>query len=111
MQISNYGIEKIPDTARLYYRVHKNIYMATVRAAEIPPGKLPSGVFRFQGDDLSVDWSKYARPEETKNRATVPEDIGGFCCHAISRVSGEQVVVDIDLSALSLEGIGNRLLP
>ena len=29
MQVSNYGIEEIPDTARLYYRVHKNIYMAT----------------------------------------------------------------------------------
>ena len=26
-------------------------------------------------------------------------------------VSGEQVVVDIDLSALLLEGVGNRLLP
>ncbi len=26
MQVSNYGIEEIPDTARLYYRVHKNIY-------------------------------------------------------------------------------------
>ena len=47
MQVSNYGIEEIPDTARLYYRVHKNIYMATVRAAGIPQGKLPSGVFRF----------------------------------------------------------------
>ena len=33
MQVSNYGIEEIPDTARLYYRVHKNIYMATVKAA------------------------------------------------------------------------------
>ena len=76
MQVSNYGIEEIPDTARLYYRVHKNIYMATVKAAGIPQGKLPSGVFRFQGGDLSVDWSKYAKPDETKNRAKVPEDNG-----------------------------------
>ena len=72
MQVSNYGIEEIPDTARLYYRIHKNIYMATVRAAGIPQGKLPSSVFRFQGGDLSVDWSKYAKPEETRIEPRCP---------------------------------------
>ena len=92
MQAGNYGIEEIPDTARLYYRVHKDIYMATMRAAGIPQGKLPSGVFRFQGGDLSVDWSKYAKPEETRNRARVPEDNGivDFIASPI-RVDGHKV--------------------
>ncbi len=35
MQVSNYGIEEIPDTARLYYRVHKNIYIATLNHSRL----------------------------------------------------------------------------
>ena len=76
MQAGNYGIEEIPDTARLYYRIHKNNIHGHGEAAGIPQGKLPSSVFRFQGGNLSVDWSKYATPEETRIEPRVPEDNG-----------------------------------
>ena len=50
-------------------RVHVN----DVRASG---GKLHPGVFREQGESMSVDWEKYSTAEESRNRARYPERVG-----------------------------------
>ncbi len=64
--------EKIEDSHKLYCRVHRN----NVRDNELLPI-----VFRERGEGekkgMSVDWEKYATPEDTRNRATsAPIDNG-----------------------------------
>ena len=76
--MNKWPIEEIPDTDVLYYRVHKTRYLETSRAlpADAPKDELPPNLFKFIKGDLSVDWSKYATPQESKDRARVPADNG-----------------------------------
>ena len=60
-----FPIEEIPDADTVFMRAHRNL----LRDGEIVPG-----VFRAQGLAMSVDWSKYATPEETQRRARKPLD-------------------------------------
>lgn len=60
-------VEHIPDSDRLFMRVHRN---------DIKDGRPAVGVFRNRGEGvdagMSTDWSRYATPEETKGRAPAP---------------------------------------
>ena len=60
-------IEEIPNQGRLFLRVHIN---------SVPNRKLHPGIFREQGDAISVDWEKYSTAEETRRRARVPDQNG-----------------------------------
>lgn len=57
-------IEQIPDDAFVYMRAHSQFF----RDEELQPG-----VFRIHLGGMSVDWDKYATPEETRKRAKAPE--------------------------------------
>ena len=56
-------IEFIPAADKIFMRAHK---------VHFRNGELLPGVFRQQGDGMSVDWEKYAKPEDTRNRAAKP---------------------------------------
>src|SRR5437867_801913 len=56
-------VEPIPDTDNVFMRAHQTHFRN---------GELLPGVFRQHGDGMSVDWEKYARPEDTRNRAARP---------------------------------------
>jgi hypothetical protein len=60
-------VENISDEDLVYYRVHKIYYNK---------GKLQSGVFKEQGNAMSVDWCKYSTPDDSISRAKIPEDNG-----------------------------------
>ncbi|MFZ0662923.1 MAG: hypothetical protein WAM66_09550 [Acidobacteriaceae bacterium] len=55
-----FPIEKVPDTDSVFMRAHKQF---------IPDGTLAAGVFRVHDGGMSVDWSKYSTPEQTRARA------------------------------------------
>ena len=76
--MNKWPTEEIPDTDVLYYRIHKRRYLETSRAlpADAPKDELPPNLFKFIKGDLSVDWSKYATPQESKGRARLPIDNG-----------------------------------
>ena len=76
--MNKWPTEEIPDTDVLYYRIHKRRYQETSRAlpADAPKDELPPNLFKFIKGDLSVDWSKYATPQESKDRTRVPADNG-----------------------------------
>jgi hypothetical protein len=56
-------VEAIPDADEVFMRAHE---------AYFRDGSLQPGVFRQQGKGMSVDWNRYATPEETRRRATNP---------------------------------------
>ncbi len=93
--MNEWPVEEIPDADVLYYRVHKRRYLETSNAlpADAPQDELPPNLFKFIKGDLSVDWSKYATPQEAKGRARVPADNGivGFRTGPV-RTQGHQVV-------------------
>lgn len=60
-------IEPIPDEDSLFYRIHKNFY---------PNKELKPRVFAPRGEGMSTDWEEYSTPEESRNRAKIPEDNG-----------------------------------
>jgi hypothetical protein len=72
-----FPIENILDDETLYYRIHQ----INIDSSELDERKriLP-GAFDPQpkphGTEMSVDWSKYATAENTKNRARKPEKNG-----------------------------------
>ena len=59
----SFPVEEIPDADSVFMRAHRSL----LRDGEIVPG-----VFRAQGKAMSVDWSKYASPEDTRQRARKP---------------------------------------
>ena len=61
----SFPVEEIPDADALFMRAHRNL---------LRDGQIVPGVFRAQGEGMSVDWSKYASPEETQKRARKPID-------------------------------------
>lgn len=52
--------EEIPDADFVFMRAHKVFF----KGDELAPG-----VFRPQDGGMSADWNKYAKPEDTRNRA------------------------------------------
>ena len=62
--------EVIPDESGVLMRVHKNC---------IPDGEIRPNIFREQEGALSVDWDKYATPEDTRSRGRSPADNGVVC--------------------------------
>jgi hypothetical protein len=63
--VSNWPVETIPDIDNLYYRIHK----MWIVGSEITPG-----VFRNIGRGMSADWDKYSTPEQSRQRAKMPND-------------------------------------
>jgi len=59
----DFQIEEIPDADSVFMRAHKDY---------IRDGDLMSGVFREQDGGMSVDWDRYATPEDTRARAKTP---------------------------------------
>lgn len=64
-ELTSWTVEEIPDSDRLFMRAHRMFFK---------DGKLAPGVFRDQGDGISVDWERYSSPDETQRRARKPED-------------------------------------
>jgi len=82
-------IEPIPDEDLLYMRVHKSYYRN---------GELLPIAFRDHDGGMSTDWSKYARPEETRSRARDPSKNGVISMvveqvRAIERLAVEHVLL------------------
>jgi hypothetical protein len=63
-----WNVEPIPNEDRLFYRVNAKLLKDRLT--------LHSGVFREQHGSISTDWEKYSTPDETRNRAAVPDDNG-----------------------------------
>ena len=61
----SFSVEEIPDADSVFMRAHRNL---------LRNGAIVPGVFRAQGAGMSVDWSKYASPEDTRQRARKPLD-------------------------------------
>jgi hypothetical protein len=61
----SFPVEAIPDADALYLRAHRNL---------LRDGLIVPGVFRAQGEGMSIDWSKYSTPQETRERARKPLD-------------------------------------
>ena len=57
--------EPVPDHDSVFMRAHKN------RMVNGLPGP---GVFTAHDGGMSVDWSKYAQPEQTRARGRIPRD-------------------------------------
>ena len=53
-------VESIPDSDAVFMRAHQMHFRE---------GQLQPGVFKQQGEGMSVDWEKYSTPLETRNRA------------------------------------------
>ena len=78
-------IEPIPDADNVFMRAHRMYFRE---------GELQPGVFRAQGDGMSVDWDKYSTAEETKKRAGKnPHDnaVVRMCAGRIREIAGLRV--------------------
>lgn len=78
---SHWPVEDIPDADLLYRRVHRD---------HIDKGEPMFGVFRNDGQGdaagMSVDWSKYAEPQETQARGRKPASEYGVLALTVSDV-------------------------
>ena len=76
-----WGAEEIPDSHRLFMRVHVNGLLE---------GELHPGVFREIDGSISTDWEKYSTAEKSRNRATQPEKNGVIALIAggVRRIEG-----------------------
>jgi hypothetical protein len=72
-----FPIEQIPDTDKLYYRIHLHNIDKT---QTIPQRRIKPGAFDPQpkphSTEMSVNWNKYLTPFETQNSARIPEKNG-----------------------------------
>lgn len=68
-EVGSWSTEEVPDEDNLWMRVHKN---------NMDNGELRPGAFRNlpnkKTDGMSTDWAKYATAQETRDRASVPQD-------------------------------------
>jgi hypothetical protein len=62
---SAWPIEQIPDSDFLYMRAHRQYFS---------DGQLMPGVFRDKGGGMSVEWSKYSTPADSRQRANRPSE-------------------------------------
>ncbi len=81
----SFPIELIPDTDKLFYRIHTQYidYTESDAKKKIKPGAFDP-IPKPDGTEMSVDWSKYSTSIETQNRARKPERVG-----VVSFVVGE----------------------
>lgn len=72
-----FPIEQIPNEDKLYYRIHQvNIDTSeTDDKKKIKPGAFDPQP-KPHGTEMSVDWSKYSTPNESRNRARIPAKNG-----------------------------------
>ena len=66
----DWPVEYIPDGDDVFMRAHRAFFRKK---------KLQPGVFRPHDGGMSVDWQKYSSPEDTRQRAKVPEDNAVIC--------------------------------
>ncbi len=76
--------EVIPDKAVLYMRLHR---------AWMKNGEPIPGAFRNIVDGMSTDWDKYSTPEETRQRARVPNEnaVIAFVVREVRGIPGQSV--------------------
>ena len=67
LPVSAWEPEFIPDRHRLFMRVHR-IFMSH--------GQPAPSVFRDHQGGMSTDWEKYSSPEQTRLRASKPDENG-----------------------------------
>lgn len=77
-----YPVEKIPDTDKLYRRVHKTFVIN---------GELIPIAFRENDGGMSTDWEKYSTPEQARLRAKKNPGLNGI----VSLVAGELRNIDL----------------
>ena len=65
--VTEWPMEIIPNEDDLYYRIHQMYFKDN-------PNDIPGSGFRPQGESLSTDWDKYSTPEESHQRAAIPDD-------------------------------------
>ena len=84
--------EEIPDSNRLFMRVHVNGLLE---------GELHPGVFREIDGSMSTDWEKYSTAEKSRNRATQPEENGVIALIAggVRRIEGLAVRHSPDIAS------------
>ncbi len=82
---TSWEIEHIPDEDLLYMRVHKT-YCRDSKLAPI--------AFRDHEGGMSTDWSRYARPEQTRDRAKDPSKnaVVSMGVERVRAIQGLQVV-------------------
>jgi hypothetical protein len=61
----DWPVEPIPDGDSVFMRAHR---------AHFRNGDLQPGVFKAQGDGMSVDWDKYSTAEQSRLRAKKPDE-------------------------------------
>ena len=62
--LATWSVEDIPDSDRLYMRVHKTWLKVD--------GTISAGVLENHGAGMSTDWSRYSSAEATRERARKP---------------------------------------
>ena len=81
--------EEIPNDAAVFMRLPRKL---------IPNNEVGPNVFREHGNGMSVDWSKYSTPDETRKRArkSRPEDYAviGMITGDIRTIDGLEVQHD-----------------
>lgn len=83
-------VEKIPNEARLFYRIHKT---------DIVDGQIVPGAFRERGEGeskgMSVDWEEYSSAKQLLERSKVPDDngIGHFVAQEVRVMEDEDLIV------------------
>ena len=90
----DWPVEVIPDEDFLYHRIHQTF----IRSNEIYAAAF---VNRPKGSlSMSVDWAKYAMPEDTKARAKKPSEnaIVRFVAGEVRTVPGQKVEHSPNLS-------------
>lgn len=66
----DWPVEDVPDSDDVFMRAHRDFFRNK---------KLQPGVFRPHDGGMSVDWEKYSSPDDTRQRAKVPQDNAVIC--------------------------------
>jgi hypothetical protein len=92
--MSEWPIEEIPDSDKLYMRVHVNSLIGPEKKDMHP------GIFREREGSVSVDWEQYSTPEESRLRAPKPLSNGIIALKTgeVRSIEDLQVKHDPDLS-------------
>ena len=94
----SYEVEYIPDEHRLFRRVPENFWndlISSSRNSEwLKKGRFPPNLFKYPNEDqnLSADWCKYAKAEDTKNRAS-PCQVNGVVAFEVGSVRMDNLSV------------------
>lgn len=78
-----YKIEEIPDTDKLFYRIHPNW---------VVDGEIIPGAFREVGDGMSTAWSKYSTPTQLQKRASSLVNIISLEVRPVRSIGGLEVI-------------------